>query len=576
LNIKAILFDKISNAMLLVGIPSNLAPQISLSTHPKFGDYQVNGIMNAAKILNKPPKELAQLVLDNVNLDYMATKIEVAGPGFINIFLNQNWLLKAIIKALTLPNLGINTVEKKTVVVDYSSPNVAKEMHVGHLRSTIIGDAVVRSLDFLGHTVIRANHIGDWGTQFGMLIAYLAKQKNIECSRINLRDLETLYREAKRRYDTDEKFAEESRDCVVKLQRGDRLYRAIWRNLVSITMSHNQDIYNELNVTLKNKDVIGESFYSGMLPGIIEDLKRKNLIIESNGAMVFPLDGIRGKSNLNMGIIVQKKDGAYLYATTDIACVKYRCDALQADRILYYIDSRQSQHLTQVWKVARKAGYIPDSMKLEHHTFGMMLDGSGHPFKTRKGGTVRLSDLLKESYRRSLSLIRSKSPNLSSIEQENVAKIIGIGAIKYADLSKNRTTNYIFSWDRMLAFDGDTALYIQYAYTRIVSLFRRVEIDTQDIITAPLTLLENYEIQLATKLIQFEEVISQVVHSGTPHILCSYLHKLTNSFSRFYENCPVLSTGIDKKLSRLRLVMLTQKVLKQGLNLLGIDTVEQL
>lgn len=321
-------------------------------------------------------------------------------------------------------------------MVDYSAPNVAKEMHVGHLRSTIIGDAAVRTLEFLGHKVIRANHVGDWGTQFGMLIAWLEKQQQENAGEMELADLEGFYRDAKKHYDEDEEFAERARNYVVKLQSGDEYFREMWRKLVDITMTQNQITYDRLNVTLTRDDVMGESLYNPMLPGIVADLKAKGLAVESEGATVVFLDEFKNKEGEPMGVIIQKKDGGYLYTTTDIACAKYRYETLHADRVLYYIDSRQHQHLMQAWAIVRKAGYVPESVPLEHHMFGMMLGKDGKPFKTRAGGTVKLADLLDEATERARRLVAEKNPDMPADELEKLANAVGIGAVKYADLSK--------------------------------------------------------------------------------------------------------------------------------------------
>lgn len=460
--------------------------------------------------------------------------------------------------------------------MDYSAPNVAKEMHVGHVRSTIIGDAAVRTLAFLGHNVIRANHVGDWGTQFGMLIAFLEKQQNENHAEMALADLEGFYREAKRTYDEDPEFAERARRYVVKLQGGDDYCRQMWKKLVDITMCQNQHIYDRLNVTLTRKDVMGESLYNDMLPGIVADLKAKGLAVESEGATVVFLDEYQNKEGEPMGVIIQKKDGGYLYTTTDIACAKYRYETLHADRVIYYIDSRQHQHLQQAWTIVRKAGYVPESVPLEHHAFGMMLGKDGRPFKTRSGGTIKLSDLLDEAYDRAYSLVSEKNPEMSEEERAALAEVVGVSAVKYADLSKSRTTDYIFDWDNMLAFEGNTAPYMQYAYTRVLSVFRKAGIDA-DAIQADITLTDDREALLATRLLQFEEVITQVARDGTPHVMCAYLYDVAGLFSGFYEHCPILAAEDEAtRQSRLQIAALTAKTLKLGLDTLGIKTVDRM
>ncbi|ECB1823979.1 arginine--tRNA ligase, partial [Salmonella enterica subsp. enterica serovar Java] len=552
-------------------------PQVRQSAKVQFGDYQANGMMAVAKKLGMAPRQLAEQVLTHLDLSGIASKVEIAGPGFINIFLEPAFLAEQVQQALASDRLGVSQPTRQTIVVDYSAPNVAKEMHVGHLRSTIIGDAAVRTLEFLGHHVIRANHVGDWGTQFGMLIAWLEKQQQENAGDMALADLEGFYRDAKKHYDEDEAFAERARNYVVKLQSGDTYFREMWRKLVDITMTQNQITYDRLNVTLTRDDVMGESLYNPMLPGIVADLKAKGLAVESEGATVVFLDEFKNKEGDPMGVIIQKKDGGYLYTTTDIACAKYRYETLHADRVLYYIDSRQHQHLMQAWTIVRKAGYVPDSVPLEHHMFGMMLGKDGKPFKTRAGGTVKLADLLDEALERARRLVAEKNPDMSADELEKLANAVGIGAVKYADLSKNRTTDYIFDWDNMLAFEGNTAPYMQYAYTRVLSVFRKADIDEQALASAPVIISEDREAQLAARLLQFEETLTVVAREGTPHVMCAYLYDVAGLFSGFYEHCPILSAENDAvRNSRLKLAQLTAKTLKLGLDTLGIETVERM
>ena len=577
MNIQALLSEKVSQALIAAGAPADCEPQVRQSAKVQFGDYQANGVMAVAKKLGMAPRQLAEQVLSHLDLNGIANKVEIAGPGFINIFLDPAFLADNVNRALQSERLGVATPQVQTIVVDYSAPNVAKEMHVGHLRSTIIGDASVRTLEFLGHKVIRANHVGDWGTQFGMLIAYLEKQQQENAGEMALADLEGFYREAKKHYDEDEAFAERARSYVVKLQGGDEYFLQMWRKLVDITMSQNQITYDRLNVTLTRDDVMGESLYNPMLPGIVADLKAKGLAVESEGATVVFLDEYKNKEGEPMGVIIQKKDGGYLYTTTDIACAKYRYETLHADRVLYYIDSRQHQHLMQAWTIVRKAGYVPDSVPLEHHMFGMMLGKDGKPFKTRAGGTVKLADLLDEALERARRLVAEKNPDMSADELENLAKVVGIGAVKYADLSKNRTTDYVFDWDNMLAFEGNTAPYMQYAYTRVLSVFRKAGIDENALTDAPVVIAEDREAQLAARLLQFEETLSVVAREGTPHVMCAYLYDLAGLFSGFYEHCPILSAESEAtRNSRLKLALLTAKTLKLGLDTLGIETVERM
>ncbi|HCT4435836.1 TPA: arginine--tRNA ligase [Klebsiella aerogenes] len=577
MNIQALLSEKVSQALIAAGAPADCEPQVRQSAKVQFGDYQANGVMAVAKKLGMAPRQLAEQVLSHLDLNGIANKVEIAGPGFINIFLDPAFLADNVNLALQSERLGVAKPQPQTIVVDYSAPNVAKEMHVGHLRSTIIGDASVRTLEFLGHRVIRANHVGDWGTQFGMLIAYLEKQQQENAGEMALADLEGFYREAKKHYDEDEAFAERARSYVVKLQGGDEYFLQMWRKLVDITMSQNQITYDRLNVTLTRDDVMGESLYNPMLPGIVADLKAKGMAVESEGATVVFLDEYKNKEGEPMGVIIQKKDGGYLYTTTDIACAKYRYETLHADRVLYYIDSRQHQHLMQAWTIVRKAGYVPESVPLEHHMFGMMLGKDGKPFKTRAGGTVKLADLLDEALERARRLVAEKNPDMPADELEKLANAVGIGAVKYADLSKNRTTDYIFDWDNMLAFEGNTAPYMQYAYTRVLSVFRKAGLDESALAAAPVVIREDREAQLAARLLQFEETLAVVAREGTPHVMCAYLYDLAGLFSGFYEHCPILSAESEEaRNSRLKLALLTAKTLKLGLDTLGIETVERM
>ncbi|MDO6705727.1 arginine--tRNA ligase [Photobacterium sp. 1_MG-2023] len=576
MNIQALINDKVSQALEAAGAPAGSPAAVRQSAKVQFGDYQANGVMGVAKKLGTNPREFAQKVIDVLDLGDMAEKVEIAGPGFINIFLNKAWLAERAEEALADSRLGVATQPKQNIVVDYSAPNVAKEMHVGHLRSTIIGDAVVRTLAFLGHHVIRANHIGDWGTQFGMLIANLERvqQASGEIS-MELADLEAFYRESKKLYDEDEAFAERARNYVVKLQSGDQYCADMWKKLVDITMEQNQHNYDRMNVSLSRDDVMGESMYNPMLPGIVADLKAKGLAVEDDGAQVVFLDEYKNKDGEPMGVIIQKRDGGFLYTTTDIACAKYRHEQFNADRVLYFIDSRQHQHLMQAWTIVRKAGYIPETMSLEHHAFGMMLGKDGRPFKTRAGGTVRLTDLLDEAESRATALIESKNPELDAEEKAKIASTVAMAAVKYADLSKHRTTDYVFDWDNMLAFEGNTAPYMQYAYTRVMSVFKRAVLNESEL-THPVVINDEKEQVLLSKLLQFEEAVETVAREGHPHVMCSYLFELAGNFSSFYEACPILNADEPVKQSRLKLALLTAKTIRQGLDLLGIETLERM
>jgi len=567
--------DNLKNAGL---IESDFEPKIIVDNTKdrNHGDFATNLAMLLAKPMKKNPREVANLIIEQIPDSDQIQKIEIAGPGFINFYQNKNYLGEQVAKIAFEDNLGVKKVdEPQTIVVDYSSPNVAKEMAVHHIRSTVIGDSLVRVLEFLGHKVIRANHIGDWGTQFGMLIAYLEKAEQETANNLDVSDLEAFYREAKKLYDEDEAFAEKARGYVVKLQSGDPYCYQMWKKLVKMTMDLNQNIYNRLNVSLTDKDVMGESLYNDMLPKIVSDLKEKKLAVEDQGAMVVYLDEFRGKDGNPMGVIVQKSDGGFLYTTTDIACAKYRVETLHADRILCFADSRQHAHLMQAWKIARLAGYVPENVSLEHESFGMMLGKDGKPFKTRTGGTVKLNDLINEAETRAEKLFENRETDFTAEEKRRVIHEVAIGAIKYADLSKNRTTDYVFDWDNMLSFDGNTAPYLQYAYTRICSIFRKAG----DVaIRGNVSLNHENEVNLSTKLVQFDEVVKSVAEKGMPHLLCNYLYELSGLFMKFYESCPINKSDVDEetKSSRLAICKATAAILKQGLNLLGINVLEKM
>jgi len=526
--------------------------------------------MAAAKQLKMNRRDLAAKVLEQADLSDIADKVEVAGPGFLNIHLKTAWLIA------NLPtNTELDPVAPQTIVVDYSSPNLAKEMHVGHLRSTIIGDAVVRVLEFQGHHVIRQNHVGDWGTQFGMLLAHMADLKAAggELS-MQLADLESFYRESKQRFDADPAFAERARNYVVKLQSGDAECLALWQQFIDISLTHCEEAYQELNVSLTRKDVMAESAYNDDLAKVVSDLQAKQLLTESDGALCAFMEEFKNKDGSITPLIIQKTGGGYLYATTDLAAIRYRHKVLKADRVLYFVDVRQSLHFQQVYTLARKAGFAPETMSLEHMAFGTMLGEDGKPFKTRTGGTVKLADLLVEAKERAYQLVSERSPELNEAERREIAHTVGIGAVKYSDLAKNRTSDYVFSWDLMLSLDGNTAPYLQYAYARIQSIFRKAGALEQ----ASIQLTEPSERSLGLKLLQFNESIDSVEREGQPHHLCNYLYELAGHFMSFYEVCPILKDDVPSEVraSRLQLAQLTATTLKTGLGLLGIGVLDRM
>ena len=574
MNLKQLLDDKVTAAMTAAGVPDAQAV-VKQAQRLEFGHYQVNGIMAAAKKQKTNPRELAEKVLvqlgDDVNLC-----LEVAGPGFINITLTPAFLAHTLQKLQPSERLGIDEEPGKVIVVDYSAPNLAKEMHIGHLRSTTIGDAAVRILEFLGHQVVRANHVGDWGAQFGSLLAYMDQlEKQGEKPSSELKDLEKFYQSASALFRTDETFAKKARNFVVKLQSGDEKCLALWKEFIAESTRHCQAVYDQLNITLTTDDIMAESAYNDDLPKVVEELKQRDLLVESDGAQCVFLDEFKGKDDKPLPAIVQKSDGGYPYMATDLAAVRYRTNSLNAHEVLYFVGTQQLLHLSQVFAVATAAGYISKEQRFRHLPFGWVLKTDGTPFKTRDGADVKLIDVLNEAVDRAYKLVEEKNPDLSPEDKKNIARVVGIGAIKYAELSKNRITDYIFDWDTMLSFEGNTAPYLQYAYTRIRSIFRRENISSRDI-NGEFHLTDEAEIRLAVKLLQFSEAIDGVIEDYQANVLCNYLFGLAGTFMTFYEVCPVLKASEPHRTSRLLLCDLTARTLHRGLNLLGIETVEQM
>lgn len=579
MNIKQLLSEKTQAAFAVLGVPAETNPAVTVSTRPEFGDYQINGAMSAAKQLKINPRQLAQQLVDALDLQAIADKVDIAGPGFINVTLKADWLAAQLTEAAADRRLGVRqNPQSQRVVVDYSAPNLAKEMHVGHLRSTIIGDAVVRCLEFWGDTVIRQNHMGDWGTQFGMLIAHLEDQlaAGVDLEQVALADLENFYREAKKRFDDEDGFADKSRDYVVKLQGGDAHCQKLWQLFIDTSIKHSDELYRTLNVTLTHDDIKPESAYNPMLHGIVDQLKTTGLAVEDQGALVVFLQELADKEGKPSPFIIQKTGGGFLYATTDLAACQHRSHELAADRIIIFTDARQGLHFKQVELTARKAGLLRDATAYDHCPFGTMMGEDGKPFKTRTGGTVKLTDLLEEAVVRANAVVREKSTGLSEADMQLVADKVGIGAVKFADLSKNRTSDYIFSWDAMLSFEGATAPYLQYAYSRVRSIVRKAEL--ADDFNAAIQLPQLQEKQLAVKLLRFEETLQLVIKDAQPNLLCNYLYELASLFMSFYEACPILKDGIEPELrsSRLMLSMLSARMLKQGLDLLGIEVMERM
>jgi len=558
-------------------LPEGLTPTIQVeNTKDKtHGDFASNIAMMLAKPAGLKPRDLAEKLIAALPQDDQVSKVEIAGPGFLNFFQNTQALAQRLDAALADAHLGVRKAgPAQRVVVDLSAPNLAKEMHVGHLRSTIIGDGVARVLEFLGDEVIRQNHVGDWGTQFGMLLAYMQEQP--VDSDAELSDLEGFYRAAKKRFDESSEFADRARELVVKLQAGDAECLRLWNRFNDISLSHCQAVYDRLGVKLTMADVKGESAYNDDLPNVVADLRAKGLLTESDGALCVFMDEFKNAEGEPLPLIVQKAGGGYLYATTDLAATRYRSGVLKADRALYFVDQRQALHFQMVFAAARLAGFVRPEFEMEHMGFGTMNGADGKPFKTRDGGTIKLIDLLNEAEERAYALVKEKNPELDEAELRQIARAVGIGAVKYADLSKHRTSDYSFNFEQMLSFEGNTAPYLLYAYTRTASVFRKLGKGVDEI-GGQIVLAAEQEQALAAKLAQFADILNNVAAKGVPHILCTYLYDLAGLFSSFYENCPILAAEDEAtQQSRLRLAALTGRTLKQGLELLGLNTLERM
>lgn len=574
MNIKLELNQKISEALSKLSSVESPA-LIKQSQKIEFGHYQANGVMAAAKKMGINPHELAQKIVDELTLP-QAKKIDIAGPGFINIHLNNDYVADRLSELNQGGALIKPVKDPKTIVIDYSAPNLAKEMHIGHLRSTAIGDSAARTLEFFGHRVIRANHVGDWGAQFGSLLAYLDQQEQAgEQPSTELKDLEIFYQKASALFKTDEEFAVKAREYVVRLQNGDPRCLELWRIFITESVNHCQAVYDRLNITLTRDDIKAESSYNTELSVVVSDLADKNLLEVSNGAKCVFLDQFKGKDGQVLPAIIQKSDGGYPYMASDLAAVRFRTKQLKANEALYFVDARQRLHLSQVFAVAEAAGYLDTPQSFRHLPFGVILKDDGKPFKTRDGAAVKLTDVIEESISRAFDMVNEKNPSLSLSEKKRVSEVVGVGAIKYAELSKNRGTDYIFDWNTMLSFEGNTAPYLQYAYTRIQSIFRRADIDPRNL-EGEIILEEEIEMQLGVKLLQFEETISAVTEDYQANILCNYLYELSGLFMSFYESCPILIATEPTKTSRLLISHITASTLNKGLELLGIETVEQM
>jgi arginyl-tRNA synthetase len=560
-------------------------PMLVPASNPKFGDYQSNAALSLSKKLGKPPRAIAEAIIQHLDVSDFCETPSVAGPGFINFTLKPAYLETQLNVIQADSRLGVAAARKpQRVVVDFSGPNIAKEMHVGHLRSTIIGDCIARILEFQGEDVLRLNHVGDWGTQFGMLIAYLREaypDALTTADALDLGDLVTLYRQAKKRFDEDEGFRETARQEVVQLQAGAEDTRRAWQLLCEQSRREFQVIYDWLDVHLTER---GESFYNPLLPAVVEDLDKQGLLVEDAGAKCVFLEGFTNKEGEALPLIVQKSDGGYNYATTDLAALRYRIQQDGAERIIYITDAGQANHFVQVFQVARRAGWVPDNIELVHVPFGLVLGEDGKKLKTRSGETVRLQDLLDEAIARARADLEARLKEEGRQETEefiaNVAKVVGISAVKYADLSQNRTSNYVFSYDKMLALQGNTAPYMLYAYARIQGISRKGEINFEQLgDNAKVLLQHETELTLAKHLLQLSEVVGNIEQDLLPNRLCEYLFQLGQKFNQFYDRdrgVPVLNAEEPQRTSRLVLCDLTARTLKLGLSLLGISVLERM
>lgn len=557
-------------------------PMLVPASNPKFGDYQSNAALSLAKPLGQPPRAIADMLINHLDVADICHPPTVAGPGFINFTLKPAYLETKLNRSLTHHRLGVEPAKQpQRVVVDFSSPNIAKEMHVGHLRSTIIGDCIARILEFRDHDVLRLNHVGDWGTQFGMLITYLREvcpEALTTAEAVDLGDLVSFYRQAKKRFDTDEAFQEAARQEVVKLQAGAEDTKRAWQLLCEQSRLEFQVIYDLLDVHISER---GESFYNPLLPEVVKDLEQSGLLVEDQGAKCVFLEGFTNKKGEPLPLIVQKSDGGYNYATTDLAALRYRIEQDGANRIIYVTDAGQANHFAQAFQVAQRAGWLPETVEVVHVPFGLVLGEDGKKLKTRSGETVRLRDLLDEAIARARADLKTRIQEEDRQETEefieHVAQVVGMAAVKYADLSQNRTSNYVFSFDKMLSLKGNTAPYLLYAYARIQSIGRKGDIDFEQLRTSTqVSLKEDQEVTLAKHLLQVTEVIKEVEQELLPNRLCQYLYELSEKFSQFYDQCPVLKAEESVRLSRLMLCDLTAQTLKLGLSLLGISVLERM
>ncbi|HUR18320.1 MAG TPA: arginine--tRNA ligase [Acidimicrobiales bacterium] len=554
-------------------------PQLRRSQQAQFGDYQANIAMGMARLVGRSPRDVAQAIVEVLEVDDQCDKVEVAGPGFINLTMRPDHLAAAVAAVAGDDDLGlVRAGTPETVIVDYSGPNVAKEMHVGHLRSTVIGDALVRTLGAVGHRVIRQNHLGDWGTPFGMLIEHLADLgTEAGAPSPSIGDLDAFYQDARAKFEADPAFAERARARVVTLQGGDEPTLALWRALVAESQRHFEAVYRRLGVRLSPEDIRGESFYNSLLDETVEELQASGLLVVDQGALCAFPPGFVGREGQPLPLIVRKSDGGYGYDATDLTGLRFRVRDLDAQRIVYVVDARQSQHFAMVFAVAGQAGWLGEGRRAEHVAFGTVLGPDGRPFKTRTGGTVKLVDLVEEAVERARVVVTENGRELDVAEREAVAQAVGIGALKYADLSSDRLRDYAFDWDRMLSFDGNTAPYLQYARARIRSIFRRAGEEGAGVGAGAVVIAEPTERALALQLLSFDSAVQQSAALLQPHRLCTYLFELASAFTTFYEHCPILRADSDEqRSSRLALCDVTARILARGLDFLGIEAPDRM
>ena len=574
-----------SNAMNSLDVPESIwLPLLGKATVEDHGDVALP-CHSLAGILKKAPQEIAKQISELVASDLQSFAIVSSMSGFVNITAKPEWLSNRISILLADPRLGVSVDQKKTFVVDYSAPNVAKEMHVGHLRSTVIGDTIVRMLEFKGHTVIRENHVGDWGTPFGMLIEHLLDLgEDRAANELGVGDLDSFYKQARSKFVSDEEFANRSRSRVVLLQGGDAETLRLWRILVDESMRYFNEVYSMLGVMLTDDDIRGESSYQELLPEVVDRLRESGDLEESDGAdVVFP-GGWVNRDGEPLPMIIRKADGGYNYSTSDLACIIDRVERLGCDGFLYVVGTPQKQHFEMVFQVAKKAGFMSHNHQAVHVNFGSVLDTDGKVLKSREGEVIKLHDLLEESIRRAEQSIDDKNPDLLGKEREEVARAVGIGAVKYADLSTERTKDYVFDWEKMLSFEGNTAPYLQYAYARISSIFRKWGGDRESLTTnfeslmeSELSNLRSEEILLSRRLVEFPSILDDSVSTFSPHKLCKHLHSIASSFASFYENCGILKED-DEAISQRRLALceVTSRELKLGLEMMGINVPERM